>query len=70
MDVTIAEAVTILEPPIHPRQLRMLITALHIEQTGTRRHTGRPGRPHATYRYEDLSRLHAALAPWLTDCVS
>ena len=62
--LTIAEAVTILEPRITERQLRAIIQALAIPPTKWR-YTGRRGHPTATYNAITLMQLHAALTPWL-----
>jgi len=63
-DLTLAEAATILSPPITEQQLRAIISALGWRHSGAR-YTGRSGRPVLTYPWADLSGLHAALVPWL-----
>lgn len=63
-DLTLAEAVTVLNPPIGEPQLRAIIRALALPHTGTRPN-GRKGRPQLTYPATQLMALHAALVPWL-----
>jgi hypothetical protein len=63
--LTLAEAATILEPPITERQLRAIVRALHWQPTGYRSN-GRPGHPWPLYDAEQIMKLHEALAPWLT----
>jgi hypothetical protein len=62
---TIAEACSILHPPMAEPQLRAIITALHWQPAGWR-HTGKPGHPHPVYHAKDLIRLHAGVSPWLS----
>lgn len=62
--LTLAEAATVLNPPMNERQLIMVVAALNLAPCGVR-HTGRDGRPRKTYPAADLMRLHAALLPWL-----
>ena len=61
---TLAEAATVLDPPMTEQQLRLIITALALSPAGSR-YTGRAGRPQATYDAATLLRIHAALLPWL-----
>jgi hypothetical protein len=61
---TLAEAATVLDPPMTEDQLRAIIGALRIPSAGPR-YTGRAGRPHPTYEAATLMQLHAALRPWL-----
>ena len=61
---TVAEACTVLNPPLTENQLRELIHALGWKPDGWRR-TGRSGHPFPTYRAEELLRLHAAVVPFL-----
>jgi hypothetical protein len=62
--VTVAEAVTLLRPPIGERALRDILRALAITPCGRRR-AGNTGRPADLYDWADLTRLHAAIRPWL-----
>ncbi len=64
--LTLAEAATLLDPPLTERQLRQIVTALRW-QPADHRHNGRMsgGRPAAAYDAIELMKLHAALAPWL-----
>jgi len=62
--LTLAEAATLLNPPMTEPQLRAIINALRWQPCGTRP-SGRRGRPAATYPWQDISQLHAALVPWL-----
>jgi hypothetical protein len=64
MQLTLAEAAAILNPPVTERQLRQIITALGWQPAGHRR-TGRPGHPHPTYDAAQLLKLHLALMPFL-----
>lgn len=64
---TITEAVQLLHPPITDRNLRAIIAQLPGFTPAGSRHDGTPGRPHHTYEWADLTRLHAAITPWLTD---
>jgi hypothetical protein len=61
---TLAEAATVLDPPMTEQQLRLIVTALALSPAGAR-HTGRAGRPLPTYDAATLLRIHAALLPWL-----
>src|SRR5437899_2877273 len=61
---TLAEAATILDPPMTPEQLRAIVTALGWQPCG-KRHTGRGGRPADTWDAGRLMRLHAAVTPFL-----
>jgi hypothetical protein len=63
-DLTLAEAVTVLDPPCTEKQLRAIIRALAWEPSG-HRHTGRAGHPSVTYPAEQIMRLHRALSPFL-----
>jgi hypothetical protein len=62
--LTLAEAATILDPPLTEAQLRELVHALRWKPQAVRR-TGRPGHPVAVYPADDLMRLHAALVPFI-----
>jgi hypothetical protein len=62
--VTVAEAVTLLRPPIGERALRDILRALAIPPCG-RRWTGSMGRPADLYQWAELTRLHGVLRPWL-----
>ncbi len=61
---TLAEAATVLDPPMTERQLRRIVTALGWEPDG-HRYTGKDGRPPACYDATRLLKLHAALVPFL-----
>ena len=61
---TLAEAATILDPPMNERQLRMIVRALGWQPSG-KRYTGRSGRPVDTWDAAAIMRLHGALAPLL-----
>jgi hypothetical protein len=63
--LTLAEAATILEPPITETQLRAIVTALRWKPDD-HRHTGRAGRPAPAYNATRLLQLHAALVPFTT----
>jgi hypothetical protein len=62
--LTLAEASQVLDPPMTEQQLRAIIGALGWQPAGTRP-SGRRGRPAATYPWQQISQLHAALVPWL-----
>jgi hypothetical protein len=64
--LTLAEAATILDPPMAETQLRQIITALAWQPDGYR-HTGRAGRPAPAYNATRILQLHAALVPFTTD---
>lgn len=61
---TLAEAATILDPPMTEAQLRAITGALGWQPDGSR-YSGRPGRPAATFEAAKIMRLHAALLPFL-----
>jgi hypothetical protein len=61
---TLAEAASILQPPLTERQLRQIITALGWPAAGHRRN-GRRGHPTRTYDSAGILALHAALAPFI-----
>jgi hypothetical protein len=65
---TIAEAVTVLDPPMTERQLRQIITALGWKPAGYR-HDGRPGHPWPVYDSARIFGLHAALLPFMGEAV-
>lgn len=65
MQFTLAEAVTMLHPPISERRLRAIIAALPGFTADGARRDGRPGHPHPTYQWAELAKLHAAITPWL-----
>lgn len=67
--LTLAEAATLLDPPMTEQQLRQIVTALRIPAAG-KRDTGRAGRPAPTYDAAALMKLHCALVPFLTSCSS
>jgi hypothetical protein len=62
-DLTLAEAVTVLDPPMAEKQLRAIVRALRWQPQGWR-HNGH-GHPFATYSATEIMRLHAALLPFL-----
>lgn len=62
--LTLAEAATVLDPPMSERQLRAIVRALGWPPSG-KRYTGRSGRPAPCYEAGEIIRLHAALAPFL-----
>lgn len=66
VQVTLAEAVTILHPPITEQQLRQIIQALGWRSTSSPQ--GGRGH-HATYSWTRISRLHQALLPFLEKTV-
>ena len=59
-----ADAVTMLNPPMTGRQLRDILRALTIPPCG-RRWTGGMGRPADLYDWAEITRLHEAITPWL-----
>jgi hypothetical protein len=61
--LTLAEAATVLNPPLTEQQLRRIITALGWQPEDWRR-TGRPGHPAPCYNATRLMQLHAALVPF------
>ena len=61
---TLAEAATILDPPLSERQLRMIIRALGWQPSG-KRYSGRRGHPEATFDAAAIMRLHQALVPFM-----
>ena len=65
MDVglTLAEAAELLHPPMTERQLRAIVRSLRWQPAGWR-HNGH-GHPYATYRWDDIVKLHAALLPFM-----
>jgi len=65
VQLTLAEASNVLCPYIGEDHPHAIIKALHIEPAGTRR-LGKRGRPHDTYDYPTLLRLHAAISQFLT----
>lgn len=67
MDValTLAEACAVLDPPIGERALYDIVHALPRIRPCGRRWTGGMGRPADLYDWGELTRLHAAVAPWL-----
>jgi hypothetical protein len=62
--LTLAEASSILDPPVSERRLRLIVRALRWQPSGYR-HTGRAGRPAPAYDAARLLQLHAALLPFL-----
>lgn len=62
--LTVAEAVTLLDPPMTERQLRAFVRELGWQPVSSRR-SGRRGHPVAAYDSAQIFKLHAALAPWL-----
>jgi hypothetical protein len=60
--VTLAEAATVLNPPLTERQLRAIIAALGWKPAWHAR--GGRGN-HATYPWQHISDLHQALLPFL-----
>lgn len=65
VELTIAEATQLLEPPIGERQLAEIIRALRIKPAGKRR-TGHVGRPADTYDWTTITELHNDIARWLS----
>lgn len=70
MDValTLAEAASDsagLNPPMTEQQLTAIIRALGVAPAGRKKYTGRTGRPPDTYKWADITAIHAALLPWL-----
>jgi hypothetical protein len=64
--LTLAEAASVLDPPLSERQLRAIVRELRWQPAGWRHAgTGR-GHPVACYDWAQLSRLHTALLPWLS----
>jgi hypothetical protein len=63
-DLTLSEAVQVLDPPMAETQLRAIVRALRWKPSGSRR-TGRSGHPRATYPAADIMGLHLALVPFL-----
>jgi hypothetical protein len=62
--LTVAEAVTVLDPPLTELQLRQIVRGVGLRPCGKRR-TGRAGPPAATYDAAQIIRLHAAISPFL-----
>jgi hypothetical protein len=62
--LTLAEAAQVLDPPMTEQQLRQIVRALGWEPGGYR-HSGRSGRPAASYDASKIMKLHAALVPFL-----
>jgi len=62
--LTLAEAAAVLNPPLPEKHLRQIITILAWQPAGWR-HTGQPGHPFPLYDWGDITRLHAALVPFL-----
>jgi hypothetical protein len=62
--LTVAEAVTVLDPPISEHRLRQIVRGVGLQPRG-HRYTGRAGPPAATYDASQLMRLHAAITPFL-----
>lgn len=69
VEFTLAEAATVLEPPMSEQQLRAIIRALGWQPSGWR-HTGR-GRAHpiACYDAARIIALHGALTPFMRAAV-
>ena len=61
---TIEEAAELLDPKLEPYQLRQIVQALKWQPAAWRT-TGKPGHPKAAYQWDDITRLHAALVPFL-----
>ena len=61
---TLAEAATVLDPPMTEQQLRAIVTALGWPQEGWRRRATR-GHPFPTYDAQQILGLHGALVPFL-----
>lgn len=53
-----------LTPAISEDQLREIIHALRWQPAG-RKYTGHAGRPTLTYEWQEITKLHEALLPWL-----
>lgn len=64
MAFTLAEAATILDPPLTEQQLRLMVRALGWQPCGARR-TGKSGHPVAVFDAARIMRLHAALIPFM-----
>jgi hypothetical protein len=61
---TLAEAATVLDPPMTEQQLRLVVRALGWQPAG-KRYTGRRGHPEVTYDAGQIMGLHAALVPFI-----
>jgi hypothetical protein len=61
---TLAEAATVLDPPMTERQLYAIVHALGWQPAG-KRYTGHGGHPRHTYEAAEIMALHAAIAPFL-----
>ena len=61
---TLAEAATVLDPPMTEQQLRLIVRALGWQPDG-KRYTGRRGHPEATFDAAAIMRLHQALVPFM-----
>lgn len=61
--LTLAEAATLLDPPMSEHQLRVIVRALRWRPAGTRP-SGRAGHPPLTYDAARLMALHRALLPF------
>jgi hypothetical protein len=68
LQFTLAEAVTLIDPPMTETQLRNIIRALGWKPHAWRQPPGR-GHPTALYNAADLMQLHAALVPFLRPAV-
>jgi len=64
LQFTLAEASSILDPPLSEAQLRDIIRALRWPAAGVRR-SGRAGHPVNCYQARDLLDLHRALTPFI-----
>lgn len=62
--LTLAEAASVLDPPLTERQLRQIVAALGWQPSG-RRSNGRRGHPVWTYDSAALLALHAAVSPFI-----
>lgn len=62
--LTLAEAATLLDPPVTEQQLRQIVTALGWKPSGWRRRETR-GHPFPEYDAAEILKLHAALVPFL-----
>ena len=65
VELTLAEAATVLEPALTEQQLRAIIRALGWQPAGWRHHGRGRAHPVATYDAASLLSLHGALTPFM-----